>query len=140
MAIRNPTDLVGPVGVLIVDDSSSFRHAARELLEYRGYVVAGEADSVRTAIAAVAALSPDAALIDVGLPDAPGTELANYLRTHHPGVRVLLCSVDPARDPRTPADVPGSAQFVLKRELAQVDLSAFWPVPAGAGRAAAGRP
>jgi DNA-binding NarL/FixJ family response regulator len=116
--------------VLIVDDSASFRCVAREVLEYRGYCVAGEAESARTAIAAVAALSPDAALIDVGLPDTPGTDLAGYLLTHHPGVAVLLCSADPDCNRRSQTNLFGAAGFVFKSELAQVDLRAFWPLRA----------
>ena len=124
-------ETLDPVRVLVVDDSRSFRCVARELLESRGYVVVGEADSVGAAIAAVAALSPDAALIDVGLPDAPGTELAAYLLTHHPGVAVLLCSADPDYNPMTLADVPGGAGYVVKSELGRADLRALWPLPAG---------
>jgi DNA-binding NarL/FixJ family response regulator len=130
VAILDPTPSARPFRVLIVDDSASFRRVARDVLEYRGYRVAGEAESARAAIAAVTALSPDAALIDVGLPDASGTDLAGYLLTHHPGVAVLLCSADPECNLRSQTNLFGAAGFVVKSELAQVDLRAFWPLPA----------
>lgn len=130
MAILDPTPPAQSVRVLIVDDSEAFTRAARDLLEFRGYVVVGEARSAQEAMAAVAALKPDAALIDIGLPDTPGTELAGYLLTHHPGVAVLLCSADPDRYPRSLEDLSGVAGFVLKRELAHVELRAFWPLRA----------
>jgi CheY-like chemotaxis protein len=49
------------VSVLIVDDSIVFRGVARELLERRGYVVAGEADCAGSAIALLIDIEPDAA-------------------------------------------------------------------------------
>lgn len=124
----------GRVRVLIVDDSDAFRNAARELLEHRGYVVAGEAGSVREAIAVAAARTPDAALVDIGLPDAPGTDLATFLPVHHPGLAVLLTSAEAGYDPKALVLQSGAAGFVLKRELGQVDLGAFWPFPSSQDR------
>jgi CheY-like chemotaxis protein len=115
------------VRVLIVDDSDAFRETARELLEHRGYVVAGQAGSVREAIAVAAARTPDAALVDIGLPDAPGTDLATFLRVHHPGLAVLLTSADAGYDPKALVEQSGAAGFVLKRQLGEVDLGVFWP-------------
>jgi DNA-binding NarL/FixJ family response regulator len=113
--------------ILIVDDSGPFRHALRELLEARGYVVTGEACTAWEAIAAVEAREPDAALVDVRLPDANGDALAVYLAQNHPGVAVVLMSADPPTDPDALLAWTAAQGFVLKSELARTDLASFWP-------------
>ncbi len=65
--------------LLIVDDDPRFRALARRLLRSRFSVVADAADCAG-AYEAVARLRPQAALIDIGLPDCDGLELAARLR------------------------------------------------------------
>jgi DNA-binding NarL/FixJ family response regulator len=114
------------VRVLIVDDSARFRSVARELLERRGYAVVGEADSASAAIRAVEVLAPDAALVDLELPDAPGSELASYLAVRHPAVMVLLTSADGDLDANALVEQTQAAGFAPKCELARVHLGQFW--------------
>lgn len=113
--------------VLIVDDSRPFRRVARELLEHRGYVVAAEASSASSAIRAVEACRPDAALVDIGLPDANGAELAAFLAARYPAIRVLLTSADPRLDGEKLVEQTHAAGFAPKSQLAKLDLETFWP-------------
>ena len=76
-----------PPRVLIVDDQPSFRGMARRVLEWRGYVVAGEAGCANSAIAAAERLAPDAVLLDVCLGEASGFDVACALTEAHPGLR-----------------------------------------------------
>lgn len=117
------------VRVLVVDDSRSFRYAARELLERRGYVVVGEAESAEKAMEATKRLTPDAILLDVHLPDACGFELTASLIEIRPGVAVLLTSADDALAVEGRAEASGARGFVLKRCLAAAPLERFWPAP-----------
>jgi DNA-binding NarL/FixJ family response regulator len=116
-----------PARVLIIDDAPVFREVAREVLERRGYVVAGEADSAASAVEAVARLAPDAVLVDVRLRDGDGFELSAALTRAHPELAVLLASAD--RVPPSPERVQacGARGFVLKSRLASTDLTQFWP-------------
>ena len=125
----SPHDALLPARVLIVDDALVFREVARELLERRGYTVAGEADSAASAIDAVARLAPDAVLADVRLPDGDGFELCAALTRAHPKLAVLLASAD--RVPPSPARLQGcgACGFVLKSRLVATDLTQFWPNP-----------
>lgn len=119
----------GPLRVLIVDDSAPFRRAARELLHRRGYVVVGEAGNAAAARDAVERVTLDALLIDVGLPDGCGFDLAAALLRAQPTLAVLLMS---ASDPPAGKDrlrASGAQGLVLKSCLAAAPLERYWPAP-----------
>jgi DNA-binding NarL/FixJ family response regulator len=108
--------------VLVVDDDPGFRRIARRLLTEAGLGVVGEAGSVADATAAARALKPDAALVDVGLPDGNGIALAGELTALPWGPRVVLTSTD--ADAASPDDVrrSGAQLFVPKADLPKVSL------------------
>jgi DNA-binding NarL/FixJ family response regulator len=112
--------------VLIVDDQNTFRTAARALLERRGYRVVGEASDGAAAVELATRLLPDAVLLDVRLGTDDGFAVARVLAGACPGAAVLLASCD-HHDPDEVA-ASGARGFVLKSELADADLAAFWPV------------
>jgi CheY-like chemotaxis protein len=112
-------------GVLIVDDSASFRGTARKLLEYQGYRIVGEADSVAAGLEAIERLRPDAVLLDVRLPDGSGLDLCELVTREQDAPAVLLVSTDDAVDGAL-ARAHGARDFVLKVHLANVDLRAVW--------------
>ena len=78
--------------VLIVDDNSAFRAAARQLLERSGFVVVAEAESGNKGIQEAKFHSPDLALVDVQLPDCDGFEVAERVSGLTPAPRVILIS------------------------------------------------
>lgn len=80
--------------VLIVDDTTCCRQIVCELLERRGYEIAGEAAGVAAALGLAERIQPDAALLDVHLPDGDGFDLAEQLTRSQPGMAVLLTSAD----------------------------------------------
>ncbi len=73
-----PDDL--PVKILIVEDDVLLREAFRLLLEDVGYEVR-EAGTAAEALDAVASDPPSLVLLDLGLPDRPGLEVARELRS-----------------------------------------------------------
>ena len=115
--------------MLIVDDAPVFREVARELLEARGYEVAGEADSAAGALEAVERLSPDAVMLDVQLPDGDGFELSAMLARTVAAPRVLLVSADRTQPDPERLESSKASGFALKTELGRTDLTAFWPEP-----------
>jgi DNA-binding NarL/FixJ family response regulator len=123
---RVPT--TGPLGarVLIIDDSQVFRHAARVLLERRGYAVVGEADAAAAAFDAVERLTPDAVMLDVRMPGMSGYELSAALTRAHPDLAVLLVSADREVPTLGQIAASGARGFVLKWRLAGTDLTEFW--------------
>ncbi|HEY2824137.1 MAG TPA: response regulator [Gemmatimonadales bacterium] len=69
---------VAPV-ILLIEDEPQMRRFLRTALESHGYRMV-EAPTAREGLAHAAARSPDAVLLDLGLPDADGVELTGRLR------------------------------------------------------------
>jgi DNA-binding NarL/FixJ family response regulator len=120
-----------PSRVLIVDDQPSFRDMARRVLHWRGYVVAGEAHCADSAIAAAERLAPDAVLLDVCLGEDSGFDVASTLTQARPELAVLLVSSLDYRGCEPLLRKCGARGFVLKCDLARVDLADFWPAHDG---------
>jgi DNA-binding NarL/FixJ family response regulator len=112
-----------PIRVLIVDDHPQFRAVARELLEDAGYVVSGEAAGAREAIAAVDAQTPDVVLLDVGLPDGNGFDVASQLSRDPDGPAVVLVSSRGAEDYGRRVARCGALGFLSKSQLSAATLA-----------------
>jgi DNA-binding NarL/FixJ family response regulator len=103
--------------VLIVDDHASFRDAARLLLEGAGFEVVGESEDAAGAVAATTRLRPAIVLLDIGLPDGDGFEVAERLaRSDDPPVVILISSREVAWYRRRLAHSPARG-FIAKGEL-----------------------
>jgi two-component system nitrate/nitrite response regulator NarL len=108
---------------MIVDDDPRFRALARTLLEARGYVIVAEAADGAEALAAANGVLPDAAVIDVQLPDTDGLVLARTLTETGNGLRIILTSTDPTLVPEAALAESPAVAFVPKDELAVTDLA-----------------
>jgi DNA-binding NarL/FixJ family response regulator len=87
--------MVNAKRILVVDDHPFVREGLRQLLAtHPGFVIAAEAANVRAAREAVGRERPDIAVVDLALgPDDDGVELIRWLRAEHPGVRILVLSM-----------------------------------------------
>jgi two-component system, OmpR family, KDP operon response regulator KdpE len=65
--------------ILVVDDEEQIRRLLRIALEEAGYIMR-EAESGRIALGEIALRAPDLIILDLGLPDTPGTEVLRALR------------------------------------------------------------
>jgi DNA-binding NarL/FixJ family response regulator len=83
--------------ILIVDDDPRFRAQARDVLAADGFVVIGEAVDGASGLEAAQALRPDYVLLDIGLPDIEGFEVARTLAVNGPPPWVVLTSSRDAR-------------------------------------------
>lgn len=106
-----------PVSVLIVDDDEQFRRLAARLLVSFGMTVAGEASTAAAALEAAIALRPDAALVDVGLPDGDGRSVARGITALDWRPRVVLTSSDPDAVSAEDVERSGARAFVPKEFL-----------------------
>jgi DNA-binding NarL/FixJ family response regulator len=111
--------------VLIIDDHDAFRRAARRLLERDGFVVVGEARDGASGIAMALTHFPDMALVDVGLPDADGFEVAERLAAlEHPPAVILTSSHDGADFGALVAGSPARG-FIPKADLSARAIDAL---------------
>ena len=83
--------------ILIVDDDARFRAQARDVLAADGFVVIGEAVDGASGLEAAQALQPDFVLLDIGLPDIGGIDVATALAINGPPPLVVLTSSRDAR-------------------------------------------
>ena len=80
--------------ILVVDDDPIFLSLATRILTQAGLEVVATADDAAGAVSAANATKPDAALVDVGLPDCEGVNLAYELAELPWRPRVVLTSTD----------------------------------------------
>jgi two-component system response regulator EvgA len=103
--------------ILIVDDDARFRSQARRLLEADGFTVIGEASDGASGIAAAGTLRPDVVLLDVGLPDLDGFEVARTLSDTQPAASVVLTSSRDARAYGRRISNAGNVGFLPKERI-----------------------
>jgi two-component system response regulator EvgA len=103
--------------ILIVDDHAGFRLQARAMLEAAGFVVVGEAEDGASGLAAARRLCPDLVLLDIGLPDVEGFEVARALAADGPPPSVVLTSSRDACEYGPRLGSSGVLGFVSKVEL-----------------------
>jgi CheY-like chemotaxis protein len=111
------TIAINLTSVLVIDDDPTFRELAVRLLAGMGLDVVGEADTVEAATVAARSLRPEAALVDVVLPDGSGVTLAGELAALPWRPRIVLISNDPEAVTAAVAQSAGAAAFVAKHEL-----------------------
>ena len=102
---------------VIVDDDPGFIRVARLLLERDGVCVAGVAGSCAEAVARVAAVRPDVALIDIRLGEESGFEVARRLGGGDEGASLMMISTHAAADYADLVAASPAAGFVAKAEL-----------------------
>jgi DNA-binding NarL/FixJ family response regulator len=111
--------------VVIVDDHARFRTTARRALERDGWTVIGEAADGASALRTAQALEPDVVLLDVGLPDMSGLEVARRLRDAAPHLAVVVVSTRDSADYRELALTNGARGFLPKADLTGKALAAL---------------
>jgi CheY-like chemotaxis protein len=108
-------DLHVAITVLVVDDHAAFRASVRRLLELDGFAVVGEAPNGETGLRMARELDPDLVLLDVGLPDLSGFDVAEKLA---PGrTNVVLVSSRDQKDLGRRVHESGALGFISKEQL-----------------------
>jgi DNA-binding NarL/FixJ family response regulator len=111
--------------ILIVDDDPRFRTQARDLLDADGFVVVGEAVDGASGLEAAEVLRPDFVLLDIGLPDIEGFEVATTLAVNGPPPWVVLTSSRDARAYGRRLTNGHSLGFIPKEQLSGAAIRAL---------------
>ncbi len=107
-----------PVKVLIVEDNPLFREVLRETLRvgWRSLTIF-EAGSMAEGRRLLRECVPDLVLLDIGLPDGNGLDLAEQIRREFPAASVMVCSSHGGAEYREEARRRGVTRFLCKQEL-----------------------
>lgn len=82
------------IGIVIAEDQRLVRELIATLLGREAdMAVVGEASTGREALRAVDAARPDVLVLDIGLPELDGIEVARRLHREHPDLRIIALSV-----------------------------------------------
>ena len=114
-----------PNTILIVDDHPAFRRAARALLEAEGYEVVGESGTGRDALREAERLRPEVVLLDIGLPDINGIEVADRLTAGDRAPAVVLTSSRDGAGCEEVFETCGARGFIPKAELSGDAIAAL---------------
>ena len=118
--------ITGMTRVLLVDDHALLRLGMAAIInEEPDLMVCGEADGVRSAIAAAAETRPDVALIDLSIKDGDGLELLRDMRTRFPDVRTLVLSMYDEAVYAERALAVGAKAYIMKAEAAKTVIAAI---------------
>jgi two-component system, NarL family, invasion response regulator UvrY len=113
------------VEVVVVDDQARWRATLADVVgETPGLTVVGEAGSGEESLEVVERLAPRLVVMDVRMPGIGGIEATRRLTATHPGLVVVLASVD-GRDAEG-LRTCGAATFLRKEQLSPRALRAAW--------------
>ncbi len=106
-----------PLRCLLVDDNDAFLETASLLLEREGLTVVGVASSIAEALRQARALRPALILVDIGLGNESGFDLARLLARDDLAADVILISTGAEADYIDLIAESPAAGFLAKSEL-----------------------
>lgn len=110
---------ISPLRVIVVDDHPIVREGVRRILEAEpDMLVVGEASDGATALALAARLLPDAAVVDVGLPDMSGLALVRLLKAQRAALTVVMLSMYDDGEYARESRAAGASAYVVKDSAA----------------------
>lgn len=113
-----------PIRIVLIDDHAVVREGVRAVLETDAdFGVVGEFGSGNEALASVAALAPDVALVDLKMPGLSAPETIAALRERVPGIRILVFTSF-GEDALIRATLDAGATGYLLKDALQHDLIA----------------
>ena len=106
--------------ILVVEDDEKSRRLITDVLQYHGFVVAA-VSSGEEGLADARSVSPDAALLDIQLPDISGFDVLARLRAESAGASMPVIAVT------------ASVMDVDRRKILAAGFDAYVPKPVNIG-------
>ncbi len=115
------------VSVMIVDDQSPFRDAARAVLSrVDGFDLVAEVESGEDAVSTSAQLQPDLVLMDINMGALNGIDATRLIVDANPATKVILVSTYALDDLPPGARTSGAMAYVNKDELSPRVVRRLW--------------
>lgn len=114
------------VRILIVEDDADAATVLQELLELDGYSVR-VAGTASHALEQVADFEPSCVMLDLGLPDMDGLELARQLRRAHGSTLILVAVTGRSGDAQRVAAETAGVDFVMVKPVDPKLLARIFP-------------
>jgi DNA-binding NarL/FixJ family response regulator len=106
--------------ILIADDHELVRRGIRGVLRSRGgWRVVAEAANGREAVEKAIELKPDVAVVDIGMPELDGVEVARQIREAVPDTKVLVLTMHDSDHMVRRALDAGACGYLLKSDLTE---------------------
>jgi two-component system response regulator MprA len=105
--------IIGGVRILVVDDDRSVRDALRRALTLGGYEVDAVEDG-RQALTRMSMSSPDAVVLDIGLPEVDGLEVTRRIRGAGDRTPILMLTARDAVSDRIDGLDAGADDYLVK--------------------------
>ena len=103
------------IKVLVVDDYAPWLHFVSLALAVKPEIqIVAEAQDGITAIQKVSQLKPDLVILDIGLPDMSGVEVARRILEMAPRTRIVFLSESTSKDIVCNALLTGAQAYVVK--------------------------
>jgi len=120
------------IRILLADDHTVIRRGLRALLERQsGFEVVAEAADGREAVETAAAVNPDVAVIDIGMPNINGIEAARRITEKRPETAVVILSMHADESYVLRALKSGARGYLLKDSPEEDLIDAIRAVHAG---------
>jgi DNA-binding NarL/FixJ family response regulator len=115
LARQKPADPIRQV--LLVDDHPAFRYGVTRLLaNLPGVTVCGESSNADAALAELARLKPDLALVDISMPGGDGIDLVQRMLAEKPDLLVIVVSMHAEASYVLESLRAGARGYVMKEE------------------------
>jgi len=115
-----------PFRILIADDHEVVRHGLRVLLqEHEGWEICGEAVDGRDAVDKVAALKPDLAILDIGMPRLNGLDATRSILKDDPQILILVLTIDESEHLFREVLKAGAKGFLVKSDAGRDLITAI---------------
>jgi DNA-binding NarL/FixJ family response regulator len=112
-----------PHNILVVDDHEPMRRRIRSLLESEGLHVCAEATNGQEAIEKTKECMPDLAILNLSMPVMSGLQAIPEMLRCAPQLKILIFTVDDAKELRQHAFRLGAAGYVSKSDPSGVLLA-----------------
>lgn len=120
------------IRLLLVDDHTVVRSGLRMLLANEADIeIVGEAGTAREALEAVMALRPDIVLMDIGLPDASGIDVARDIKRTRPETAIVALTIHEDEEYFFKMLEAGASGYVPKRAAPEELLTAIHAASVG---------